>query len=998
MKAIQKLKNLSYTNHFKGSFNRLSNLFKKNLTTSVECQSQGRNYIIKNGLIVNAEDSFKGDVYVQNGKIVHISEDQSSTSFPKEMNLDSFNVIDAKGKYVIPGGIDPHTHMELPFMGTVSKDDFYSGSKAALAGGTTSFIDFVIPDKGQSLLEAYEQWRIKADSKVACDYSLHCAVTSFNKETKMEMRRIVDLGVSSFKVFLAYKGALMLNDSEFSQVLETCKELGAICLVHSENGELVEIAQKKILDMGITGPEGHYLSRPEIFEADATHKVVTISEFINSPTYVVHVMSKDAAEEITKGKAKGNLIFAETLASALAADGKKLWDKNFDVAAAHVMSPPINPDPTTKIELMKKLRNQIIDTVATDNCTFCSSQKRMGIDNFTKIPNGVNGIEDRLSIVWTKGVEQGLLSPSDFVRVTSANAAKIFNLYPKKGVIKVGADADLVIWDGAGERTISAKTHHQMVDRNIYEGMRVKGVNVMTMTNGRIVFQDGKFNESQMVAGSGKYLFRKPFGFAFERMEILDKVKHPLKFKVNREEAQSRAEQSESSSEDEHDMNIQSKNQIHINSTSNELKLEIELLKEKLRKSEIKNKNLEEKINKLSENNSISDTEFFSTDNQLKSLEFVINNFIPQGKVLNETKRIIYGTNNHPLEVTKKSKELAKQNNFEIKSYRMNAAEEQGRKPNIVKIGAIQNKIVIPTSEPILKQVEEIRNRIAKIIEAAYHSGVNVICLQECWTAPFFYCTREKYPWVECAEDAEYGPTTEFLKELARQYKMVIISPILERDEKRNMLWNTAVVIDHNGYYMGKAHKNHIPRVGDFNESTYYFEGETGNPVFDTIYGKLGINICYGRHHPLHWMALGLNGAEIVFNPSATVSGLSEHLWMVEARNAAIANSYFTVAINRVGTEHFPNPFTSADGKGAHKDFGQFYGSSYVASPDGSMTPQLSRTEDGLLITQLDLNLIRQIQDKWMFKMTMRPQMYAKLLQEYCQPDFKKQIIKGSKN
>jgi D-hydantoinase len=982
MKAICKLKQLYPLKQLKSNVGSLSNFFKRTFAYDYSTRNTAGNYKIKNGVIVNSEETFKGDVYIKNGKIVHVSE-ESTQKLPSEINADSYQEIDAMGNFIIPGGIDPHTHMELPFMGTVSVDDFYHGSKAALAGGTTSFIDFIIPDKNQSLLHAYESWRTKADKKVVCDYALHCAVTSFDENTKKEMRQIVDLGISSFKVFLAYKGALMLNDTEFTQVLETCKELGAICLVHSENGDLVEMAQKKILDMGITGPEGHYLSRPEIFEAEATHKVVTISEFINSPAYVVHVMSQDAAQEILKGKSKGNLLFAETLASALAADGKKLWDKNFDIAAAHVMSPPINPNPSTKIELMKMLRNQVIDTVATDNCTFCSSQKKMGINSFAKIPNGVNGIEDRLSLVWTKGVHEGLLSPSDFVRVTSTNTAKIFNLYPKKGVIKPGADADLVIWDGNRERLISAKTHHQKTDTNIYEGMRVKGVNLMTMTNGRIVFQDGEFNSSELIVGRGKYLFRKPFGFAFERMQALDNVRSPLNFKVDRESF-NQMNQAES--------NVSSSTEKNRNDTDDKLKLEIDQLKEKLQFLQDQNKKLEEKLNNLK----LEDSNLFSSSNELKSLYTVLNKYIPQGKILNEIKRIIYGTNCHPLEINKKSNQLARQHNFEIQAYKMLANMEQAREPKIVKIGAIQNKIEIPTSEPILKQVDSIRKKISKIIEAAYYSGVNVICLQECWTAPFFYCTREKYPWVESAENAQTGPTTEFLKDLAKKYKMVIISPILERDEINNNLWNTAVVIDHNGEYMGKAHKNHIPRVGDFNESTYYFEGETGNPVFDTIYGKIGINICYGRHHPLHWMALGLNGAEIVFNPSATVSGLSEHLWMVEARNAAIANSYFAVGINRVGTESFPNAFTSADGKEAHKDFGQFYGSSYIASPDGSMTPQLSRTEDGLLITQVDLNLIRQIQDKWTFKMTMRPQMYAKLLTEYCQPDFKKQIIEGN--
>lgn len=280
---------------------------------------------------------------------------------------------------------------------------------------------------------------------------------------------------------------------------------------------------------------------------------------------------------------------------------------------------------------------------------------------------------------------------------------------------------------------------------------------------------------------------------------------------------------------------------------------------------------------------------------------------------------------------------------------------------------------------------------------------------------PFAFCTREKFPWCEFAEEAEKGPTTKMLAELAKAYNMVIVHSILERDVVHGeTIWNTAVVISNNGRYLGKHRKNHIPRVGDFNESTYYMEGNTGHPVFETEFGKIAINICYGRHHPQNWMMFGLNGAEIVFNPSATIGRLSEPLWSIEARNAAIANSYFTVAINRVGTEEFPNEYTSGDGRPAHKEFGPFYGSSYVAAPDGSRTPvsvmipelnlskflividtlqSLSRSQDGLLVTELDLNLCRQVKDFWGFRQTQRLPLYAESLQKASELDFKPQII-----
>jgi len=271
---------------------------------------------------------------------------------------------------------------------------------------------------------------------------------------------------------------------------------------------------------------------------------------------------------------------------------------------------------------------------------------------------------------------------------------------------------------------------------------------------------------------------------------------------------------------------------------------------------------------------------------------------------------------------------------------------------------------------------------------------VNVLGLQEAWTMPFAFCTREKQPWMEFAENAEFGRSTKFLQELAKKYNMVIVSSILERDEiHADTIWNTAVVIGNNGNYIGKYRKNHIPRVGDFNEATYYLEGNLGHPVFETVYGKIGVNICYDRHHPLSWLLLGLNGAEIVFNPSATVGALSEPMWSIEARNAAIANSYFVASINRIGTEHFPNEFTSANGKPAHKDFGHFYGSSYISAPDASRTPGLSRLRDGLLVTEVDLNLNRQVKDTWTFQNTARYDYYAKKLSNYVKMNYKPQII-----
>ncbi|XP_065889908.1 beta-ureidopropionase-like [Dysidea avara] len=361
---------------------------------------------------------------------------------------------------------------------------------------------------------------------------------------------------------------------------------------------------------------------------------------------------------------------------------------------------------------------------------------------------------------------------------------------------------------------------------------------------------------------------------------------------------------------------------------------------------------------------------------------------------LSEVKRILYGSPVETLQMSSEATKKADELEFQLSGYKFTATPEITRAPRIVRIGLVQNKIVIPTTAPVNEQMAALHKRLQDITEVAALCGVNVICYQEACSMPFAFCTREKIPWMEFAESAEDGPTIRICQEMAKKYNMVIVVPILERDSIHNdIIANTAVVIAPSGKVVGKSRKNHIPRVGDFNESTYYMEGNTGHKVFQTQYGRIAVNICYGRHHPLNWLAYGLNGAEIVFNPSATVGALSEPMWSIEARNAAIANNYFVGAINRVGTEEFPNEFTSGDGKPAHKDFGHFYGSSYIAGPNGSRTPGLSRTRDGLLVTEVDLNLNRQIKDKWCFQMTARYDMYAKELAEAIKPDFKPQIV-----
>uniref|UniRef100_A0A336M9S2 dihydropyrimidinase n=1 Tax=Culicoides sonorensis TaxID=179676 RepID=A0A336M9S2_CULSO len=452
------------------------------------------------GKIVNHDSIQNGDVYIEDGKVKYVGNGQDFVV------PGGVKVIDAAGKYVLPGGIDPHTHLDFNFGGTTTADDFYQGTKAAIAGGTTTILDFVIPQKGQSLLEAYDEWRVKADGKVCCDYGFHVAITWWSKSVSDEMGILCkERGVNSFKVFMAYKGLFMLNDSELFEVFERCKELGAIAQVHAENGDIIAKNVKKLLDQGITGPEGHELSRTEEVEAEAVNRACVIAHQAKCPLYVVHVMSKSAAIEVARARKRYNNqgIYGETLAAAVGTDGTHYWDKCWHHAAAHVLSPPLRPDPTTPEFLINCLASDDLQTTGSDNCTFNKEQKELGKNDFSKIPNGVNGVEDRMSVVWEKGVVSGLLDPQRFVAVTSTNAAKIFGIYPQKGRIAVGSDADIVIWNGQATRVISAKTHHQACDFNIFEGLQCHGVPEYVIVRGKISLEDGNLRVAE---GQGQFI------------------------------------------------------------------------------------------------------------------------------------------------------------------------------------------------------------------------------------------------------------------------------------------------------------------------------------------------------------------------------------------------------------------------------------------------------------------------------------------------------------
>jgi dihydropyrimidinase len=452
--------------------------------------------VIRNGTIVTADLTYDADVLIEGGRIAAIGK-----------GLKGDEVLDATGCYVMPGGIDPHTHLEMPFMGTYSSDDFESGTRAALSGGTTMVVDFALPSPGQGLLDALQMWSNKT-SRAHCDFSFHMAVTWWGEQVFDEMKAVVDKGITSFKHFMAYKGALMVNDDELFASFSRCGELGALAMVHAENGDVVAELQRKLLSEGNTGPEAHAYSRPPEVEGEATNRAVMIADMAGVPLYVVHVSSEDAHEAIRRARSLGRRVWGEPLIQHLTLDDSEYRHPDWDHAARRVMSPPFR-DRKHQDSLWAGLASGSLSVVATDHCAFTTEQKRFGVGDFTKIPNGTGGLEDRMPVLWTNGVATGRLTPNEFVAVTSTNIAKILNMYPRKGAVLVGADADLVVWDPKATKTISARTQQSAIDYNVFEGHEVTGLPRYTLTRGRVAVTEGKVAPKE---GHGQFVGREPKG------------------------------------------------------------------------------------------------------------------------------------------------------------------------------------------------------------------------------------------------------------------------------------------------------------------------------------------------------------------------------------------------------------------------------------------------------------------------------------------------------
>lgn len=455
--------------------------------------------IIRNGTVVTATDSYAADVAVVDGKIATVGKD-----LPVE---NVRQVLDASGKLVLPGGIDVHTHLDMPFGGTTSADDFETGTRAAAFGGTTTLIDFAIQYKGQQLRQAFDTWMGKASSKAVCDYAFHCIVTDISSGQLSEMNELVHEGVTSFKLFMAYPGIFMLDDGSIFKALQRTSQNGGLVCMHAENGSAIDVIVQQALAEGKKAPKYHALTRPTTAEAEATGRAIALAEMAGAPIYIVHLSCNQALEKVREARDRGLPVYAETCPQYL-----YLSIENFDApgfeGAKYVFTPPLR-EKWHQEKLWNGLKRDHLQVVSTDHCPFCfKEQKELGKDDFTKIPNGGPGVEHRMSLIYSGGVAGGRFSVNRFVELVSTTPAKLFGLYPRKGTIAVGSDADLVIFNPNRKHTISARTHHMRVDYSMFEGIQVTGMPDVVLSRGKVVVEGDKFMGR---AGQGQFLRRSTY-------------------------------------------------------------------------------------------------------------------------------------------------------------------------------------------------------------------------------------------------------------------------------------------------------------------------------------------------------------------------------------------------------------------------------------------------------------------------------------------------------
>ena len=455
--------------------------------------------VLKGGKVITAEKTYESDVRIEGKKIVSIGEN---------LIQEGDKVVDVTGCYLLPGGIDPHTHMDLDVGSTVTADDFESGTKAAVMGGTTTLIDFATQDRGHSLKEALANWHKKAENKCYCDYGFHMAITEWNKSISEEMKDMVDSGVSSFKMYMAYKSTLQVDDGAIYQALKRSNEVGGLLGFHCENGDVIDVLIKESIEKGNTSPKYHPLSRPVEIEREAIYRIVSLAELAKAPVYVVHLSSKAGLDVALEGRKRGVEVYLETCPQYLLLDDSCYGEDDDFNGAKYVMSPPLR-----KVEdenaLWDGLRKGEVNTIATDHCSFnFEGQKELGLKDFSKIPNGGPGIEHRVPLIYTYGVCENKISLNQWVELTSTNAAKLFGMYPQKGTIEVGSDADILVYDPSFNGVIKAEDQTQNVDYTPYEGFEQKGRVKHVYLRGKVVVEDSKL---VALKPEGTYIHRKPF-------------------------------------------------------------------------------------------------------------------------------------------------------------------------------------------------------------------------------------------------------------------------------------------------------------------------------------------------------------------------------------------------------------------------------------------------------------------------------------------------------